>query len=77
MSAAQVSAGDIRIKPSIHLVVDFVECILQLSVNRRQFLEVSVGLVDRQQDLVHFIYGLVHCGLREHHNGKFAYRRVT
>ena len=48
---------------STHLVVDLVESLLQLSVDSGQLLEVSVGLVDGQKDLVHFIDGFVHGSL--------------
>ena len=46
------------------LVVHLVEGVLQLAVDGGQLLEVPVGLVDGQQDLVDLVYGLVHGGLR-------------
>jgi len=52
------------------LVVDFVEGVLQLPVDGGQLFEVSVGFVDGQKDLVHFVYGLVHGGLGLEHNRK-------
>lgn len=52
------------------MVVDFVEGLLQLPVDSRQLFEVSVGFMDGQQNLVHFIYGLVHGGLELQRDGK-------
>lgn len=63
-------AGDFRIKLPTHLVVDFVEGILQLPMDSSQLFEVSVGFMDGQQNLVHFIYGFVHGSLELQHNGK-------
>lgn len=54
-----------RLWARTHLVVDFVEGVLQLPVDSGQFFEVPVGFVDGQQKFVHFIYGFVHCGLEE------------
>lgn len=51
---------DFKVKLSTHLVVDFVEGILQLPMNSGQLFEVFIGFMDRQQNLVHFIYGLIH-----------------
>lgn len=62
-SGIKLISGDCRIKLSTHLVVDFVEGVLQLPMDSSQLFEVSVGFVDGQQNLVHFIYGLVHGSL--------------
>lgn len=53
-----------------HLVVHFVEGLLQLPVDSSQLLEVSVRFMDGQQNLVHFIYGLVHGSLESQHEAK-------
>ena len=53
-----------------HLVVDFVEGVLQFPVDGCQLFEFPVGFMDGQQNLVHFIYGLVHGCLGEQHNGR-------
>lgn len=52
------------------MVVDFVESVVQFSVDGGQLFEVSVGLMDGQQDLVHFVYGLIHGRLWLQHNGE-------
>lgn len=48
------------IRLATNLAVDFVESILQLSVDSRQLLKVPVGFMDGRQDLVDFIYSLIH-----------------
>lgn len=57
-----------RFQDQTHLVVDFVEGVLQFPVNRGQFFKVSVGFMDRQQNFVHFIYGFIHGSLESEHN---------
>lgn len=78
--AAQLIAEDFKIKLLTHLVVDFVEGILQFSVDSRQLFEVSVGFMDGQQNLVDFIYGLVHGCLGLHNTTEsqfYTYRSIT
>lgn len=60
---AQFMVSNWKIKRWTHLVVDFVEGFLQLPVHSGQLFEVSVGFMDGQQNLVHFVYGFVHGGL--------------
>lgn len=50
---------------STNLIVYFVEGILQFSVDRGELLKVSVGLMNRTEDLINLIYGLVHGSLDE------------
>ena len=50
-------------RPTAHLVVDFIKGVLQLAVDRGQLLEVPVGFVDGQQDLIDLVDGLVHGSL--------------
>ena len=66
-SSRQIIVGDFK---STYLVVDFVEGFLQLPMDGSQLFEVSVSFMDGQEDLVHFIYGLVHGSLELQRNGK-------
>lgn len=50
---------------STNLIVYFVEGVLQFAVDRGELLKVSVGLVNRTEDLINLIYGLVHGSLEE------------
>lgn len=61
-STVHVDAGDSHYQT--HLVVNFVEGVLQLPVDSSQLFEVPVSFMNWQKNLVHFIYGLIHSGLQ-------------
>lgn len=52
-------AVDLRFKLT-NLVADFIEGLLQLSMDSCQLFEVFVSFMDGEQNLVHFINGLIH-----------------
>ena len=55
-----------------HLADDVVEGVLQLSVDSRQFLVVSVGLVDRNDDFVDVVDGFKHLRLERNQQNEIV-----